>query len=356
MSRILHSSDDERLIHADSGHKKRRIISCSDSDDIDADAKCNDIDITRNTLPLDQSSSIRSSVKSRKKQDFESNDPIKTLSDCLLRGRRPLSSRSILETRKELYLRSLSIVGHENFETIDNRKLSMIYQLINELFLFGCLDKVLQSERRSVTFRISNRMTSRAGQLLTNSSHRNRHELSISSHLICHAFSNSSSMLDRPISVNGVTCRNRLDCLLRVVEHEVVHLILCSTSICTALGVLSTCDSGHDRLGCQVQGESYHGPTFQRAARNLFGHSDWTHDLITTQEIALDAHGIEVGTKVKFTVEGERHTGVVNRVQKRATVLVKDSSVDPHQDAREFSDGFFYRKFYVPLNHLTPVL
>ena len=48
-----------------------------------------------------------------------------------------------------------------------------------------------------------------------------------------------------------------------------------------------------------------------------------------------------------FVMDGETLTGRVNRVTKRATVLAR---CDPgHPEAREFSDGGFYRKFFIPV-------
>ena len=45
-------------------------------------------------------------------------------------------------------------------------------------------------------------------------------------------------------------------------------------------------------------------------------------------------------------MEGSRYVGVVNRVTKRATVLVEDSR------GVRYSDGRCYAKFYVPVGML----
>ena len=90
--------------------------------------------------------------------------------------------------------------------------------------------------------------------------------------------------------------------------------------------------------------------------RRLFGHTDFRHDLITPQEVAA-AGGVEAGCTVRFAMSGETLVGKVNRVTKRATVLVKCSK--NHPEAREFSDGKssagFYRKFFVPVESCTVV-
>ncbi len=45
---------------------------------------------------------------------------------------------------------------------------------------------------------------------------------------------------------------------------------------------------------------------------------------------------------VRFRVDGEELTGIVNRVTKRATVLVE------RDGGRRYSDGKQYAKYYVP--------
>jgi hypothetical protein len=94
--------------------------------------------------------------------------------------------------------------------------------------------------------------------------------------------------------------------------------------------------------------ESFHGPIFQSSARLLFGHTNWQHDLVTPHERALTLHSITVGSTIEFNIDGETFVGKVNRIQKRVTVLVR--SAKGQSGAREFSDGNFYRKFYVPMH------
>ena len=85
----------------------------------------------------------------------------------------------------------------------------------------------------------------------------------------------------------------------------------------------------------------------------MFGHTAHEHDLITTDEVAFVEKKICVGSAVVFRYDGVRLTGQVNRVQKRVTVLVRDTLRTPHDDSREFSDGQFYRKFYIPVSECT---
>jgi hypothetical protein len=74
----------------------------------------------------------------------------------------------------------------------------------------------------------------------------------------------------------------------------------------------------------------------------MFLHRAHTHELVTPRERAADL-GIRAGALVNFTFEGRQLTGRVNRITKRATVLVEDAN------GAQYSDGRRYRKYYVPI-------
>lgn len=61
---------------------------------------------------------------------------------------------------------------------------------------------------------------------------------------------------------------------------------------------------------------------FQRLAGNLFAHAAVRHELVTQREIAHRRFGIKIGDRVTFQYESVRHTGIIQRITQRATVLV----------------------------------
>lgn len=131
----------------------------------------------------------------------------------------------------------------------------------------------------------------------------------------------------KPIVMSGIECRDRLEALQRVVEHEMVHI----------MEMLVWVDSKCTR------------PRFQSIANRHFAHTDHRHQLITPRERALVEYGIQPGRRVSFRFEGRHYVGLVNRVTKRATILVEDAT------GQRYSDGKAYTKFYVPVNMLELV-
>jgi len=70
---------------------------------------------------------------------------------------------------------------------------------------------------------------------------------------------------------------------------------------------------------------------------------------MTPVEQASAAHGLRPGEFVSFSFEGRKLVGKLNRITRRATVLV------PDRNGAEYSDGQKYLKFYVPLDALAKV-
>jgi hypothetical protein len=203
-------------------------------------------------------------------------------------------------------------------------------------YLFGSYDQsFFQHElaRRlgagQISFRLSRRLTSSAGKTTRRTIRRRMREptvefeICVSATLLFQTFQD----VDRPVTVTGISCRDRLDALQRIFEHELIHLIemlLWTQSNCAA-------------------------PRFQSIAERFFGHKEHTHQLITQRERAFAKFGLKVGDRVSFRFEGRHHEGILNRVTRRATVLIEDPR------GQRYSDGKTYAKFYVPLSQLKGV-
>jgi hypothetical protein len=203
-----------------------------------------------------------------------------------------------------------------DFTRIRAQDLEFLFAAYDRCFFGGLCQAALDGRR--LTFRLSTRMT-RAGGKTTRFSTSNgevRYEISIAIATLFDGFGET----DRRVTVCGLDCENRLEALQRIFEHELVHLIeqLCwGTSDCAAR-------------------------RFQDIAARIFRHRAHTHQLITRWERASNL-GIRIGSRVTFTYQGRQMSGRVNRITKRATVLVEDSH------GRPYSDSVHYKAYYVPL-------
>jgi hypothetical protein len=222
----------------------------------------------------------------------------------------------------EIVLAQSRHLREPNFNSIHPRDLEILFASCDRAIFGGYLSAVLG--KTPLRFRLSSRMTSAGGRTarFRSSDGNVRYEITIACGLLFQGFSDQ----DRPIHVCGLHCGSRLEALIRIFEHELVHLVefLCwSHSNCSA-------------------------SRFQDIAGRLFGHRSHRHELITWKERA-HASGIMRGSRVSFVFEGRRLQGRVNRVTKRATVLVEDAA------GQRYSDGHTYLAFYVPLAALEPL-
>lgn len=212
-----------------------------------------------------------------------------------------------------------------NFTRIHPADLKLLFDEYDGRFFDGQIKDLLGDT--PLRFGLSKRMTSSGGKTARYTAHADGigwYEISVSTTILFGCFGGDDH---RPITASGLVCHDRLDALQRVMEHELVHLIE------MLLWDKSSCS--HAR--------------FQSITLRFFAHTKNMHQLITPREKAIVQFGIRPGMTVRFRFDGVEHKGVVNRINKRATVLVESRKGVP------YSDGKHYTKFYVPVKMLEAV-
>ncbi len=212
---------------------------------------------------------------------------------------------------------ALQHLGGANFGHLGPAHLRALFEDYDARFFERDLSAALPGP---IDFLVSRRMTRSAGR--TRFYADGRADITLSLELLGTSFGPGK----REVRVNGLPAPDRLAALLRVMEHELAHLLE------FLLWGKSSCRRAR----------------FARITADLFGHTEPCHELITRAELAREA-GLRPGQRVRFEFEGARFEGLLNRVTKRATVLVPDPG------GVRYSDGGHYRKFYVPLSGITPV-
>lgn len=227
----------------------------------------------------------------------------------------------------ERVLSGSSYIEKPNFSKIHPDDVEAIFDAYDELFFQGTLRKSIG--KTPLTFQLSKRMTSAGGMMVHHFHKRGRkietvrYEIKVSSTLLFQTFHD----IDRPIRANGLICRNRLEALQRIVEHEIVHLA-------------ETLEWG--KSSCSAD-------RFQDIAHRFFAHTEHTHQLVTQAERAAAKYALQAGDQVSFEFEGKKRIGTINRITRRVTVLVEDPR------GETYNDGKKYVKYYVPLEGLRRV-
>lgn len=253
--------------------------------------------------------------------------PDPAIADRLVAARVP-AEQVASRTRQihDAVLRGSARITRGNFEHAADTDLALLFDLYDQHFFDGGLRRLVSASGAPLLFHFSGRLTRSAG-LTKRFAPRprrgepppppSRFEIVLSSPLLFQTFRD----VERTVRVNGVVCNDRLEAAQRVFEHELLHLLE------MLVWEKSSCDA----------------PRYKTLAWNYFAHTETRHDLVTQQERAQTRFDVRVGDRVVFTFEGARHSGVVNRITRRATVLVESPLGTPYRDGKK------YLKFYIPL-------
>jgi len=218
---------------------------------------------------------------------------------------------------RQRFLATAAIAKTVNFRAIAFGDLELLFKLYDVL----CFDNLFKRTMAGkVSFSFSPRMTSAGAKVMVFKN--GLYRLTVSSHLLYQGFKENAP----PVTVNGVVCTDRLAVLQRLVEHEMIHLYEFS------LFGNSSCKQKR----------------FKEIALAKFGHPETTHRLVTVRQRALTELNMRIGDKVTFEFDGKQVSGFINRITKRATVLV----LHPKGTLRD-RQGNRYRRYYVPLRDLT---
>ncbi|MFO0906358.1 MAG: hypothetical protein U0939_25355 [Pirellulales bacterium] len=212
-----------------------------------------------------------------------------------------------------------------NFTVVHPFDLELLFAAYDREFFAGRLRAALGDA--PLQFSLSRRLTSAGGTTTRRVERRTgrvKYEIKASAAVLYSCFHEDDH---REVAVAGIVCRDRLDALQRIMEHELVHLI----------EMILWQDSSCARA------------RFQSITGRIFNHTEHRHKLITPRERTMMATGIRPGMHVRFDFEGRELVGVVNRINRRVTVLVEDPR------GRPYTDGKRYVKFYVPTKILKRV-
>ncbi|TCT14930.1 hypothetical protein EDC18_10480 [Natranaerovirga pectinivora] len=234
---------------------------------------------------------------------------------------------NITEKRKKVaskfFLESLNI-RTPNINKLSNDDIRILFDFYDKIFFESWFKKHFKGQ---LLFSLSNRMTKSAGLTMCpkNISVIKAEDVTIEIRIGVNFFLKYNALKSEK-SVCGIKTNNSFEALQLVFEHELCHVIefLCFYK--------SSCK----------------GQRFKELAFNLFGHTSSYHQLPTNREIVGKSLGLHLGDMVSFTFEGYKKTGVIYRINKNATVMVKDTK-------GQFVDnnGSRYSKYYVPVNLLS---
>lgn len=224
--------------------------------------------------------------------------------------------------RQQVFIQSKQIKT-DNFQQFSDSDVKLIFDLYDTYFFDNYFKENKISEKMAFDF--SKKMTSAGGKLMyykVSKQNSIQFRMRISSYLLFNSFKDNST---QTVNLAGFETKNRLEALMHVVEHEIIHLI--------EFIVFNDSSCKKDN--------------FKKLAHSIFGHTAFTHQLLTGKMEALQNYDLRVGDWVDFSFDGKDYKGIIHRITKRATVMALDPK-GMYKDNR----GNCFSKYYILLKYL----
>ncbi len=236
------------------------------------------------------------------------------------------TKEEILTQRNEAARRLTLIspnIKDRNIRQIGSSDLKLLFDLYDELFFEQQFAKEYHGK---INFSLSTRLIKTAGKTISphNISQLKPEKVALEIRIGTYFFFRYDE-IESEKSVAGIVCSSALEALQLVFEHELCHVIefiMFNASNCSQ-------------------------KRFKTLARNLFGHTESTHQLPTPVHIAREKYGFKIGDTVSFNFDNHRLKGTLYKINKRATVMVQDKKGN-YVDKQ----GNRYIKYYVPISCL----
>lgn len=221
----------------------------------------------------------------------------------------PLTSISIKNKREEIISSVLreKYISSKNEIRVTPKLVERLFVLYDDIFFGGEIRQKLRDKNSTLDFKISRKSQRIAGFCSKKGC---SYFLTFNADMYHNMFKNPK---DRSLRVNGLLCYSQLECLMFVLEHEMVHLMMFVW--------------GYDKKGTGKY--SAHGALFQCMTKNLFGHTSFRHNFNQGDgESLLNKSDVHVGMKVEFTLKKKSVQGVVTKMNKvKARVTIDNGAI-----------------------------
>ena len=189
--------------------------------------------------------------------------------------------------------------GNANFEQIPNI-LQVVFQMYDQMFFGNRLSEIMRQNNINLTLTYGNKLTKTGGYCDRQGCN---YTIKLSQPIILGTFRHG----EKSHTANGLQCNDRLECLLNVFEHELIHFIIGITH-------------GHVKKDPVYKS---HGNYFQQLVRAYFGHTEYKHALNQDIETAGKREDFTVGDLVSYksTKTNTIVTGEISKLNPiRATI------------------------------------
>nr|QBK88727.1 MAG: SprT-like family protein [Mimivirus LCMiAC01] len=205
-----------------------------------------------------------------------------------------------------------NVFDEENFTVFKSKHVKKTFKILDKIYFKRKISKYIKDFNIDLKFVVSGKLTKTAGvckyKYLT--SGEKKYTIGISSVILNSLFTKG----EKSLKINGLPCKNRLECFLSIFEHELTHLII--FLFCPELG----------------EKKGGHTSTFMKIVNNLYGHTEYKHMLLCGDyetmkgDIEKIKTNIEIGDYViSKKINNKVYEGLATRINpKSITILLEN--------------------------------
>ncbi|MBU3146311.1 SprT-like domain-containing protein [Clostridium sp. CF012] len=228
------------------------------------------------------------------------------------------------DTIRNKFMAKSENVNTGNIQCMSDEDVKILFHMYDEEFFENYFR---DNFKEGITFSLSTRMTSAAGKTIYSRKTKLLQETEKTYEIrMGIKFFFQYYKVERDKIVSGINTADSLEAFQIVFEHELCHLMefhLYSESSCKKR-------------------------RFKTMVNNIFAHTEVNHQLPSQKEIISLDYGFKIGQNVCFLQENKKYSGFIYKINKRATVMVKDKN-GTYKDG----EGTKYSKWYVNFEQLV---
>lgn len=228
--------------------------------------------------------------------------------------------QEIIEGRAYIryYLLQDEFQGKSNFTKLKEENVRTLYKLYDKVFFDGQIARKLKEVGSPLDFEVTTSTVAttagRCGRKKNTRTQQCNYIFSFPNGLYQKIFTNEAAR-KKPLDLAGWTCKDRLECLMIVFEHELIHLLMMVWGY-----------DAKERSGPKKNIYSSHGKLFRCMLTYYFGHTEYKHTLLNNDPSLgpkLEKKNAVVGMQVQFFSSKHKSiiTGTIKKINPANAVL-----------------------------------
>jgi hypothetical protein len=231
------------------------------------------------------------------------------------------SNKEISLKKKKIYD---ILIKNNLLKNLDKKKITKedirdMFILYDHVFLFDQFYEYLTNNKINIDFNVDN--YSKHSNLGTTNIIGNK------THTITMFIGNIQSLvINEYIKIGGIKCFDKLQCLMNVFEHELIHFLI--HIFCVKIDFLENVNNDHDW---------HHGESYQSILKNIFGHTQVYYlDLkkINKTQKEVDQKVKDIKKKIKldnfvtsYKIDNKIKKGIVIEITSEYLIIKTDNGI-----------------------------